>query len=100
MFSSKNIICLDVEMGNSITSAEQFNISIVSANLADFNFRFETDITLLYSCNTGEFEPIDKENLLAEGFATELKNYWHLQTHRQITAKSILKDTLTAVKVR
>lgn len=73
MFSSKNILCLDLEVGNSITAAEQFNISIVSANLADFNFRFETEIVLHYSCNTGEFEPVDAEDLLAGWFCDGIK---------------------------
>ena len=73
MFSSKNILCLDLEVGNSITAAEQFNISIVSANLSDFNFRFETDIMLNYSSNTGEFEPMDAEDLLAGWFCDSIK---------------------------
>ena len=73
MFSSKNILCLDLEVGNSITAAEQFNISIVSANLADFNFRFETDIVLHYSSNTCEFEPMDAEDLLAGWFCDGIK---------------------------
>ena len=73
MFSSKNILCLDLELGNSITAAEKFNISIVSANLADFNFRFETEIVLYYSSNTGEFEPMNKEDLLAGWFCDGIK---------------------------
>lgn len=41
MFSSKNIIYSDLEEGSNLTATEQFNISIVSANLADFNYRFK-----------------------------------------------------------
>lgn len=73
MFSSKNILCLDLEVGNSITAAEQFNISIISSNLADFNLRFETEIVLHYSSNTGEFEPMDAEDLLAGWFCDGIK---------------------------
>lgn len=73
MFSSRNILCLDLEVGNSITSVEQFNISIVSANLADFNLRFQTNIVLHYSSATGSFDPVDTNDVLAGWFCDGIK---------------------------
>lgn len=94
MFSSKNIICIYLEDGKSITAAEQFNISIVSANLADFNFRFETDIILHYNYYTGEFEPADNYNILAEWFCDGIKELLRLANSQANNSKEFIESYL------
>ena len=95
MFSNKNILCLDLEIGNSITAAEQFNINIVSANLADFNFRFGSEIVLHYSSNTGEFEPMDADDLLAWWFCDGIKELLALANSKANHSKEYIDQYIS-----
>lgn len=57
-----NIICLDLEIGNSIEPEHVYNILVISKNLADFNNRFNTDIKLNYDVDDYMFTPIDEDD--------------------------------------
>lgn len=94
MFSSKNIICSDLAEGRNITATEQFNIGIVSANLADFNYRFKTDIVLHYNYHTAEFGPSDKEDMLAQWFCDGIKELIRLANSQANNSKEYIEKYL------
>lgn len=62
MSSFKNIVCLDLVLGQEIKSDHLFNMDIISKNLEDFNERFESDIMLSYEVGDYLFEPLEEND--------------------------------------
>ena len=44
----RNVVCLALDLGNSLEPEHISNIEIVAKNLEDFNTRFQTDFYLFY----------------------------------------------------
>lgn len=83
MNSFKNIVCLDLVLGNEIKPDHLFNIEITSKNLEDFNERFECDIILSYDVGDYMFEPLEENDECALWFCegiTELLLFAHSPT--------------------
>jgi len=62
MSSFKNIVCLDLVLGQEIAQDHLFNMEIISKNLEDFNERFESDIMLSYEADDCLFEPLEEDD--------------------------------------
>ena len=52
----RNVVCLALDLGNSLEPEHISNIEIVAKNLEDFNNRFQTDFYLFYDTDGYTFE--------------------------------------------
>ena len=56
----RNVVCLALDLGNSLEPEHISNIEIVAKNLEDFNNRFQTDFYLFY--DTDGYTFLDSTN--------------------------------------